>query len=194
VEDLRVLLEGSMDLKETTLLDFFGDRPDLIALIGTYNPENLRLDRIAREYTLFGDFRCDFAIGDSKRRAYTFVEFENADRQSLFVRPRNKKTSEWSPRFEHGYSQVVDWFYKLHVMADTPDMEARLGMRSIDFTGVLIVGRDGHMDASEKLRLKWRRDYTIVNSKRIVCVTFDQLLDDLTFRLDGYPLASRSGG
>jgi len=53
-------------------------------------------------------------------------------------------------------------------MTDTPDMEARFARRAIDYTGVLIVGRDRHMDSGEQLRLKWRREHTIVNSKRIV--------------------------
>jgi ketosteroid isomerase-like protein len=103
-------------------------------------------------------------------------------------------TREWSPRFDHGYSQVIDWFYKLDVMTDTADMESRLGKRSVDYTGVLIVGRDHHKDAGEPLRLRWRHERTIVNSKRIVCVTYDQLLDDLTFRLDLYALAAQAGG
>jgi hypothetical protein len=105
-----------------------------------------------------------------------------------------KATREWSPRFDHGYSQIVDWFYKLQVMTDAPDMEARFGRRAIDYTGVLIVGRDRHMDLGEQLRLKWRREHTIVNSKRIICVTYDQLLEDLTFRLDMYTLAVQAGG
>jgi len=79
-------------------------------------------------------------------------------------------------------------------MTDAPDMEARFGRRAIDYTGVLIVGRDRHMDRGEQLRLKWRREHTIVNSKRIICVTYDQLLEDLTFRLDMYALAVQAGG
>jgi hypothetical protein len=127
-------------------------------------------------------------------KAYTFVEFEDAGPRSLFVKCGDRLARGWSPRFDHGYSQIVDWFYKLQVMTDSADMEARLGKRAIDYTGVLIVGRDQHMQTGEQLRLKWRREHVIVNSKRIVCVTFDQLLEDLTFRLDWYPPGAPAGG
>ena len=73
-------------------------------------------DLLAYEYPLFGDFRCDLAVADSVTRACTFVEFEDAGPRSLFVQHGDKATREWSPRFDHGYSQVVNWFYKLQDM------------------------------------------------------------------------------
>jgi hypothetical protein len=36
------------------------------------------------------------------------------------------------------------------------------------------------------MRLDWRSQHVVVNSKKIVCVTFDQLLEDLTSRLNSY--------
>jgi len=79
-------------------------------------------------------------------------------------------------------------------MTDTPDMEARFGKRSIRYTGVLIIGRDRHLDAGERLRLEWRQDHVVVNSKHIVCVTYDQPLDDLLFRLEKYTASGMLGG
>ena len=163
-------------------------------MIGFYNPAIRRVDRVVREYNFFGAFRCDLAIGDSEAHAYTFVELEDAGTRSLFVKQGEKLARGWSPRFEHGYTQVVDWFYKLDDLAGTAELEARLGGRSVDYTGVLVVGRDQHMDAGESSRLRWRRERTIVISKRIVCVTYDQLHDDLTFRLDMYAEALKAGG
>jgi hypothetical protein len=194
VEELRGLLELNSNLREAQLLEFFRTRHHLSALIGLYNPAIARFDRIAWEYPLFGDFRCDLVIGDSNTRAYTFVEVEDATSRSLFIRHGKKATREWSSRFDHGYSQVVDWFYKLQDMTNTDEMEARFGKRSIDYTGVLIVGRDQHMDVGEQLRMNWRREYVIVNSKRIICVKFDQLLVDLLFQLDAYELDFQAGG
>jgi hypothetical protein len=194
LEELRALLQSSADLKEAVFRRFFAAHRHVSALIGLYNPVIARFDRVAWEYPLFGEFRCDLAIGDSVTKAYTFVEFEGAGPRSLFVKCGDRLARGWSPRFDHGYSQVVDWFYKLQVMTNSADMEARLGKRSIDYTGVLIVGRDQHMQPGEHLRLKWRREHVIVNSKRIICVTFDQLLEDLTFRLDWYPPGAPAGG
>jgi hypothetical protein len=190
IQELKALLASSADLGEAVFHDFFESRLDLRALVGPYNPALLSPDRLAWQYRIFGDFRCDFVIGDWTRKAYTFVEFEDARPNSLFVRQGEKATRAWSPRFDGGFSQIIDWFYKLQVMTDTPDMEARLGKRAIRYSGVLIIGRDQHFQAGEQLRLGWRQDHVVVNSKHIVCVTYDQLLEDLMFRLDTSYIAS----
>ena len=194
VAELRALLQTSADLKEAAFRDFFRSRPHATALIGPYSSSANRSDLIAYEYPLFGDFRCDLAIADSVTRACTFVEFEDAGPRSLFVRHGDKATREWSPRFDHGFSQVVDWFYKLQDLTQTATMEARFGRRALDYTGVLVIGRDQHMSTGEHDRLRWRREHVIVNSKRIVCVTYDELLGDLTYRLDWYGPAIHAGG
>jgi hypothetical protein len=186
VAELGALLQSNAHLKEAVFRDFFKSRPHAAALIGPYTPSVRRCNLLAYEYPLFGDFRCDLTIADSVTRACTFVEFEDAGPRSLFVQHGDKATREWSPRFDHGFSQVVDWFYKLQDMINTATMEARFGKRAIDYTGVLVVGRDQHMKPGEHDRLRWRREHIIVNSKRIVCVTYDELLADLTDRLDWY--------
>jgi hypothetical protein len=194
VQELKALLDGSDDLGEAVFHDFFEPRAHLRALVGLYNSSLASPDRLAWQYPIFGDFRCDFAVGDWTRKAYTFVEYEDARPNSLFVKQGEKVTRAWSSRFEGGHGQVIDWFYKLHAMTDTPDMEARFGKRSIRYTGVLIIGRDQHLPAGERLRLEWRRDHVVVNSKHIVCVTYDELLEDLLFRLDQYAQAGAAGG
>lgn len=186
VEELRVLLDSSDDHGEAVFRAFFEPRLHLRALVGLYTPELFLPNRLAWEYPIFGDFRCDFAVGDSVRGAYTFVEYEDARPNSLFVRQGEKSTRAWSPRLESGYSQIIDWFYKLQVMTDTPDMEARLGKRSVHYTGVLIIGRDKYLLDGEQLRLNWRKDRVIVNSMRVLCITYDRLLSDLSFFLDRY--------
>jgi len=194
VADLRVLLTANQELSETLLRNFFRGRRNASALIGHYNPAVQRADRLAFEYPLFGDFRCDLAISDSSSKACTFVELEDAGPRSLFVRKGRKATREWSPRFDHGYSQIVDWFHKLQDMTNTAGMEARFQKRAIDYTGVLVVGRNQYMDVGETERLRWRREHVIVNSKRILCVTYDQFLEDLEFRLGWFGPAAQAGG
>ena len=194
VGELRTLLAENADLNESMFRGFFRGRLNASALIGHYNPAMQRADCLAYEYPLFGDFRCDLAISDSVSRSCTFVELEDAGPRSLFVRRARKATREWSPRFDHGYSQIVDWFHKLQDMTNTAGMEARFGKRAIDYAGVLVVGRNQHIDVGEHERLRWRREHVIVNSKRIICVTYDQLLDDLEFRLDWLGPAAQAGG
>lgn len=191
VEELKALLDGSADLGEAAFHAFFEVRPHLRALVGLYNPSLTSPDRLAWQYPIFGDFRCDFAIGDWARKAYTFVEFEDARPNSLFVKQGEKAIRAWAPRFDGGFSQIIDWFYKLQVMTDTPDMETRFGKRVIRYAGVLIIGRDQHLQAGERMRLDWRQDHVLVNSKHVFCVTYDQLVEDLLFRLGQF---TRAGG
>jgi hypothetical protein len=46
-----------------------------------------------------------------------------------------------------------------------------------------VIGRDGHLDAGEKQRLSWRNDKVAVNTKKILCMTFDELLSLFSTRL-----------
>jgi hypothetical protein len=186
VHELKQLLDSSADLGEKEILKFFKPRCHVRALIGHYNPSFSSPDRLAWEYPIFGDFRCDFAVGDWNQKTYTFVECEDARPKSLFIKQGAKATRAWSPSLDAGYSQIIDWFYKLNVMTNTPDMEARFGKRAISYTGVLIVGRNQHLQGGERERLEWRREHVVVNSKHIFCVTYDQLLEDLLFRLEKY--------
>jgi hypothetical protein len=84
--ELRELLDGSADIAEAVFHDFFESRRDLRALIGQYNHFVALPDRLAWQLPIFGDFRSDFAIGDWERKAYTFVEFEDARPNSVFVK------------------------------------------------------------------------------------------------------------
>jgi len=195
VEELRGLLAANPVLEEgKDILPFFRARPQLSVFCGINNPNIVAFDRVAWEYDLFGDFSCDLAVGDSVTKAYCFLEFEDAGPRSLFVQQGQKATREWSPRFDHGCSQVIDWFYKLDDRRNSDEYEARFGKRSVDFSGVLVAGRSQDLRPDEALRLEWRRQHVVVHSKRIVCITFDELLADLLHRLGHYARASEPSG
>jgi len=55
-------------------------------------------------------------------------------------------------------------------------------------------GANSTFQAGERLRLEWRHEHVVVNSKHVVCVTYDQLLEDLLFRLDESMVAGNAGG
>lgn len=191
--ELEELLESSDDLGEADqILPFFRERRDLSALLGLYNNKITRFDRLAFEFDIFGDFVADLVVGDSKRCAFNFVEFEDARPSSLFVKKAGKATREWSARFDPGYGQIIDWFYKINDRGGSDEFETRFGERSIDFLGTLVIGRDQHMDRGEKLRLEWRRRHVIVNSKQIVCVTFDELLEHLRTQIAVFSQAAQT--
>jgi hypothetical protein len=193
--ELQKFLATGADLNEEEhIRPFIEARHHLSAFLAVYNPDITRFDLLAYQYPLGGDFTCDLVVGDSVKKAYSFIEFEDAGPRSLFVKRGKKATREWSPRFDHGYSQLIDWFYKLDDMEKSNDFEARFGARSISFTGVLVVGRDQHLGPGEKARLDWRKNNVAVRSQTIRCVTFDGLLEDLLGRLKTFTLAAKAGG
>jgi hypothetical protein len=165
------------------ILPFFRQRRQLAALVASCAGDLKDYDRIAFEYPLFGDFTCDLVVGHSARGAYCLIEFEDAGPVSLFIKRGKRVTRHWSPRFEHGCSQIIDWFHKLDDLRRSDDLVARFGGRSVKFSGVLVIGRDQHLHPGELERLEWRRTNVIVASRRIECVTFDELARDLQDRL-----------
>jgi len=55
--------------------------------------------------------------------------------------------------------------------------------------GLLVIGRDDSLDLQKRRRLEWRRQNTVVNSKHIYCLTYDELCEDLRFGLEKYHLS-----
>jgi hypothetical protein len=156
-------------------------------MIGHIAPEIANVDRIAYEFDFFGDYAADLALGDSRKHEYCFVELENAAHDSIFRRVGRKSTLEWSPRFDHGYSQIIDWFWKLHDMARTTTGRARFGdASSFNYYGLLVIGRSRGLAPMELDRLDWRRKKVLVDSKHVYCMTYDELLEDLAFKLEKY--------
>ncbi len=138
-----------------------------------------RIDLPETSTISFGDFRCDLVVGDKSKYAYTLVEFEDARPESIFA-SGEKYQHEWSRRFEHGYSQVVDWFWKISDLERMDDFEKRFGSRDASFFGMLILGRNHFLDPHLRKRLIWRANKVVVNSNNIRCLTFDDLHVELS--------------
>lgn len=134
-----------------------------------------RIDKITFEYELFGDFQCDLVIGDSQNHEWCFVEYEDASKKSIFDKSNPRFHAPFSSRFEHGMSQIIDWFYKLDCMQHSQDMEDRFGARTIRYHGILLIGRNAFISMSERERLRWRVEKTVINSSHIQCLTYDML-------------------
>jgi hypothetical protein len=184
VEEFRTWLASKGELSERNdVLPFFRERPHMAILFGMFNPRIGWADRIAWEFDIFGDFACDLVVGEWTRGTYCFVEFEDARRDSIFERQGKKATREWGRRFDHGYSQIIDWIHKLDGRSASTDLLARFGRYEINYEAVLVIGRDQHLDEGEKQRLSWRTDKLAVNSKKVFCMTFDELLSQFSARL-----------
>lgn len=184
----RELLDNRAELREAAdIKPFFDAHRNLSALIGSLWWEIKQFDLLSYQYQLFGDFGCDLVVGDSSRKAFGFVEFEDGAPDSIFRRQGQKAVLEWAPRFEHAVSQIVDWFWKLDDMERTDEYEARFGARHIRYFAVLVVGRDRWLtEARERRRLDWRCERVLVKSRTVQCLTYDQLYRHCSEWLDRF--------
>lgn len=180
LQEFNTLLSTHHELSERAeILPFFKSRPYLslgISWLGNVLP-----DTYAHEFNLWGKFQSDLVVGSSTKHHYFFIEFEDATKDSIFKKISQKSTSEFSRRFEHGYSQIIDWFYLLNDVSKTRQYETTFGHSSIKYDGILVVGRSHFLNEKhdETQRLSWRMNQVIVNSKRVLCYTYDELCQAL---------------
>lgn len=181
LKEFRSFLAAKDEYEETEIHSFFKTRPQLILLMGKV----LQVKKPTHyndELPVIGLYRADFAITDNNKELYAFVEFEDAKKSSIFNVKKNRKTNTfaWASRFEHGYSQVIDWYLHLGRNNDSKDMKREFGSREIAYYGALIIGRDSNLENGDnRERFIWRVKSSLIDSKHIYCNTFDGLLDDM---------------
>jgi len=140
---------------------------------------------------LVNEFVADVIVGDEAGQSFCFIEFEDGRSTSIFRRTA-RRASEWTPRFDHGASQIIDWFWKLDDLKGTATLARLFGSRAIDAAGLLVIGRDSGVTAADYPRLVWRREKVRVGRRRLYCCTFDELATDLRERLATFTLTATS--
>lgn len=190
IEEFRIFLQDNDEIDETGddgLQKFFSKRPNLLLLAGDTFVPSMTPGLYLGEPFLLGEFRADFLVADDARANFLFIEFEDAKRDSIFsVKGKGKTTKafEWSKRFEHGFSQIVDWQFRIFDYSRTSKIEEHFLSRDFDYLGLLVIGRDRFIDDNGlRQRLKWRTSHTIIDSKPIHCITFDKFYTELSRRL-----------
>lgn len=185
LQEFKNLLDSKAELSERDdILPFFKNCPNLSTQIATIIPNMVSNEKLAFEFDVFGDFASDIAVGDVNSNTFCFIEFEDAKSESVFVKNGKKYKHEFSPRLDHGFSQIIDWFYKLDGLQNTDDLEERFGKNKIEYEGILIIGRDQFLTTPLKKRLDWRARRTVVNSKHLYCYTFDEIHQILTNKIE----------
>lgn len=191
LQRFKRLLDGNKELSEgRQILPFFKRSRHLSALVGACNPYVGSFDCLAYEFDLFGDFACDLVVGDRTRQAFTLLEFEDATRKTLFCKG-TKFTHEWGRRYEHGFSQLVDWFWRIKDQQQTGAFKERFGSNDVRFTGMLVLGRNSFIGERERRRLNWRSEKVLIDSNTITCMTFDDLYTFLRDKLTSFEQAGR---
>jgi hypothetical protein len=177
IDAFGTLLGSTAELSEKhEIQPFFRTREQVSAFIGSLVRNMGPATQICFEYNFFGDYAADLVLGDKASRRFCIVEFEDGRLQSIFKPSPSGTTRVWSPRFEHGFSQIIDWYTMLDGMKQTPRFKRDFGDGHVRFSALLIIGRDaGLMDPYDRFRLDWRSDKVTVDSNTVSCVTFDEL-------------------
>lgn len=202
LDALKCLLEENGEIFETpgksknrkadkvrpNFQNFFMQYPCIFDLIGDVYGNSMSAHFYLDEPEIFGEFRADYLVADKLRKKYLFIEIENATKGSIFKEKSKKNRTrisyEWSSRFEKGMSQIVDWCFRFSGLKSSSAMIEYFGRKDVDYCGLLVIGRDQYLDVSGlRERYNWRIEKTIVDSRKISVVTFDQLFLDLRERL-----------
>ncbi|MBI1829282.1 MAG: DUF4263 domain-containing protein, partial [Thaumarchaeota archaeon] len=188
LNQFKKLLDEKQDLRERKdIQKNFKEWTHLSMYIASYNPRVSEFNRYKHEYDIGGKFRCDLIAGDGSNNAYCLIEFEATGKEYIFApKVPSKYTRDWSSDFEHGFSQIIDWFWLLDTSQHALNMfSPPFNKEGVCYCGILIIGRDNDLKPKEdeaeehnsqeemKARLEWRHDKVIVNSKKILCITYD---------------------
>ena len=114
ISEFRMLLNTHSELEEIKHIQpFFKKHPVLIFLLaGLGRVRRSKVDEFEFEFDLWQDLICDIGIGDSTANKYCLIELEGAQKNSIF-KNKPKNYPKYSDRLECGYSQIIDWFFKI---------------------------------------------------------------------------------
>ena len=123
------LLQAERPLSEMRdVLPFVRRSRHLAAAFGFANRALVAPNLLAVERPVLGSFRCDIAIGNATAQQFTLVELEDARESSVFEPVTGRDYPRWSGRFERGFSQLVDWAWRIdHERQPSVTLEAAFG-------------------------------------------------------------------
>jgi Domain of unknown function (DUF4263) len=188
----EVFLKSRTDLSETTdIQPFFKKNKHLAVYMGTIFPEIGPATEITFEYPFFGDFKADLLLGNKSAKKFCVAEFEDGCQDSIFKKQPKRGNPEWSARFEHGFSQLTDWFYNLDDFKGSKGFAKTFGDGHVKFFGLLVIGRNANLDTAKRSRLDWRTEKVLIDSHPVTCLTFDDLHASLRDRFIIYRAAAK---
>jgi hypothetical protein len=85
---------------------------------------------------------------------------------------------------DHGFSQLIDCILWIENNKGNTAYAGRFKAASIQFNMLLVSGRDRDLAVPAlRERFDWRSESVVVASKKVHCITYDKLYDDLSTRL-----------
>jgi antiviral defense system Shedu protein SduA len=90
----------------------------------------------------------------------------------------------WSSRFERGFSQLVDWAWRIdQERQPSATLEAAFGTADPRIHYLLVIGRDRWIGAAGRARLDWRHRHNGISGERTTIWTYDDLFSFVNDRL-----------
>lgn len=161
------------------ILKFFKKNKQVALALGQLMlPDLVTPDRMGFEVDLWGKFKCDLVIGSSVTECILFIEFEDAQPNSLFKNTKKRQLPYWGERLKGGFFQLIDWFFILDEQRG--NLRRQFGHEVTRYDGMLIVGRDPNVLGKERMR--WLSSKLKLNSNSLGVRTFDDLLSELNRR------------
>jgi hypothetical protein len=190
LDNFRGFLSSKKQFGEREVHDLLKSSPHLTAYIGTTFGTIGVAKLVAYEFEILGDFAADVVLGNREKQ-FCFVELEDGHPESVLAKVGKKATKEWARRFEHGFSQIVDWFCHLDDFKKTDRFHKNFGYGDVGVVGLLLIGRSDGLDADDIRRLRWGTHNVLVNSHHVFCMTYDDLYTELS---EGYARYSAAFG
>lgn len=163
---------------ETTIVTEIKQRRHMACLLGGM----LQLpspDMIKFELALKGMFRTDLVLGNDRARKFALIEFEGAEKQSIFKRG-TKQYRYWAPQIEHGFGQILDWAWVRNDHPDDSVLKNGFGGSIAVSSYAVICGRDASLrDDVERKRFKHRRDCLRVEGLTALVLTYDDMVREI---------------
>lgn len=180
LDRFHALLASRHELSERhDLQPLFKESPQLTAFIGTRFSDIGTANRLAYELQIFGDYAADVVLGNFEQKTFCAIELEDARSNSIFHKPEGRATKEWGRRLEHGFGQLVDWFFSFDDHKGSAGFTRYFGYGHIEFFGMLLIGRSSDLSEHDRTRLRWRSGRVTVNTHKVYCRTYDELYEDL---------------
>ncbi len=145
LDRFRELLDSKDELSEQhELMPLFRECQQLAAFIGSRVPNIGPANRLAYRFEVFGDHVADIVIGNMEKKCFCAIALEDARPNSVFNKLESKATTEWGRRFEHGFGQLVDWFFSFDDHKNSAGFTKHFGYGHIEFVGMLLAA-DQHL-------------------------------------------------
>lgn len=178
LNSFKVWLAGKSFVGETEIVAEIAARRQMSCLLGAIlgiPPA----DRIKFELTMKGIFRTDLVLGNSASQIFALIEFEPAERTSVFKRG-TAQYRYWGSALEHGFGQIIDWAW---VRDDHPNdtiLHATFGGPIKKSAFAVVCGRSAGISAGmEQQRFDHRRHLVGIAGHSAQIMTYDEMVQKM---------------